>query len=133
MEADDAGVVSAADRLPRDAVVLPLVGDLGVPLARAEPDLLAPMDLVLVVVVLLDLEDAVHELRVLLELGPGLVSLFDRDRDVRPALDRQPPCLASGLAAATLAAEQLRGGLAGDPSAGSKFLLRPFDALAAEL
>ena len=91
------------------------------------------MELVLVVVVLLDLEDAVHELRILLELGPGLVGLFDRDRDVRPALDRQPACLASGLAAATFAAEQLRGGFAGDPAACAELLLGPLGAFAAEL
>src|SRR5437764_231802 len=42
VEADDAGVVRAADGLPGDPVVLAAVGDLRLPLALAEPDPLLP-------------------------------------------------------------------------------------------
>src|SRR2546421_9523945 len=109
-------MLRAADGLPRDPVVLAPVGDLSVPLAGAEPDLFAPVDLVLVF--LLDLEDAVHELRELLELRPRLVRLVDGDGHVGPALDREPPRLAALLAAAAVAtADQLRGELAGGAAA----------------
>ncbi len=131
MEADHTRVLRTADGLPRDPVVLPLVGDLAVPLTRAEPDLLAPVDLV--VFLLVHVENAVHELRKFLELGPGLVRLLERNPDVGPALDRQAPCLAATLTAPATAAEHLRGGLAGDPAAGGELALRPLDAFAAEL
>src|SRR5438067_12570608 len=104
-------MLRAADGLPRDPVVLAPVGDLSVPLAGAEPDLLAPVDLVLVF--LLHLEDAVHELRKLLELRPGAVSLVDGHGHVGPALNRKPASLAALLAAvAASATERLRGVLA---------------------
>jgi len=38
-------------------------------------------------------QDPVHELRVLIELRPCLVRFLNGHRDVRPALDRQAPCL----------------------------------------
>src|SRR5437763_15671966 len=90
-------MLRAADGLPRDPVVLAPVGDLSVPLAGAEPDLLAPVDLVLVF--LLNLEDAVHEIRTLLELRPGAVSLVDGHGHVGPALNRKPARHAAPLAA----------------------------------
>ena len=79
------------------------------------------------VFILLHLEDAVHELRELLELRPRLVCLLHRDGDVRPALDRQTSRLAAAQAT-TAAAEQLGCGFAGDPSAAAELLLCPFGA-----
>src|ERR1051326_1039780 len=84
-------MLSSARRLPGDAVVLATVGDLASPPARAEPDLLPPLELV--VALLLNTEHAVHELRELLEVGPRLVGLLDRNRDIGVALDRQAACL----------------------------------------
>src|SRR2546430_14926097 len=121
-------MVGAANGPPHDAVVLPLVGDLRVPLASAKPDLFAPVDLVLVVVLRLDLQDAGHELRKLFELRPGPVRLLERDGDVGPALDRQAP----RLVAAAAAAEQLRGRLAGKSPARAPLLLCALPAPAAE-
>src|SRR3954453_8236077 len=85
VEADDSGMRRARDGLPGDQLVLAAVGDLAFPLPLAEPDLLLPAELV--VLLLLDAEDAVHELGELLELGPLLVDGRDGRRDVRPALD----------------------------------------------
>src|SRR2546423_10040644 len=116
-------MLRAADGLPRDPVVLAPVGDLSVPLVGAEPDLLAPVDLVLVF--LLHLEDAVHELRKLLELRPGAVSLVDGHGHVGPALNRKPASPAALLAAvAASAADRLRGELA-DHAARLEALLEP--------
>src|ERR687885_771022 len=60
-------------RLPGDPVVLPPVGDLALPLAPAEPDLLLPLEML--IVLLLDAQHSVHELRELLELRPLLIGL----------------------------------------------------------
>src|ERR687887_1723097 len=116
VERDDARVGHAARRLPGDALVALALGDLAFPVARAEPDLLVPGDLVLVL--LLHVQDAVHEVRELLELRPLLVHRPDRRGDVRVALDRQPARLLR-LAAAS-ASERFRretpeaGGLAAE-------------------
>src|ERR1051326_2099531 len=97
-------MLSSARRLPGDAVVLATCGDLAFPLARADPDLLPPLELR--VALLLNTEHAVHELRELLEVGPRLVGLLDRNRDIGVALDRQAarllafPFFASGLSEA---------------------------------
>src|SRR3954447_12096239 len=131
VEADHAGVLGPADRLPRDAVVLAPLGDLPVPLARAEPDFLTPVDLVLVVLV--DLEDAVHELRELLELCPRLVGLVDRNGDIGPALDREPARLAALLPATATATDQLRGDLPGRAAGLADALLQALEALLADL
>src|SRR5918912_3532679 len=96
-------------RLPGDPVVLPPVGDLALPLAPAEPDLLLPLEML--IVLLLDAQHSVHELRELLELRPLLVGLLHRDGDVGPALDRQPPRL---FAAAASASHRLAGDRAED-------------------
>src|SRR5438105_4831876 len=104
MEADDAGVRHAARRLPGDAPVPLPVGDLAFPVALAEPDLLVPGDLA---VLGLHVQDAVHELRELLELRPPLVRRLPRDGDVGEALDRQPAGLLRGASPAS-AAERLR-------------------------
>src|SRR3954471_19894141 len=95
-------------RLPRDAVVLTAFGDLAFPLAPTEPDLLLPRDLV--AVFLLHVQDAMHELREVLEFRPPRVHDVDRRRDVRPALNRQATRLPPGAPAAA----QLLGGLAGE-------------------
>src|SRR5438105_5681421 len=105
MEADDAGVRHAARRLPGDAPVPLPVGDLAFPVALAEPDLLVPGDLA---VLGLHVQDAVHELRELLELGPPLVRRLSRDGDVGEALDRQPTGLLRGASSPASAAERLR-------------------------
>src|SRR5205823_1920248 len=120
-------MLRAADGLPRDPVVLAPVGDLSVPLAGAEPDLLAPVDLVLVF--LLHLEDTVHELRKLHELRPGAVSLVDGHGHVGPALNRKPASLAALLAAV---ADRLRGELA-DHAARLEALLEPLEPLLADV
>src|SRR5204863_5665116 len=78
------------------------VGDLALPLALAEPDLLLPLQLV--IALLLDAQDAVHELREGVELRPRLVCAVDRNGYVGPALDRQAPRLLA--AAAIVAAAQ---------------------------
>src|SRR5437868_4623172 len=100
VEGDHAGVRGPVRRLPRDPVVLPPLGDLAFPPAAAEPDLLLPRDLVSVL--LLDVQDAVHELRELVELRPPLVDDVDRRRDVGPALNRESTSLAARAASAEL-------------------------------
>src|SRR3954469_5494810 len=76
VEADDPLVLHAAVRLPDDAVVLAPLGDAPLPLATAEPDLLAPTDLV--AALLLHVQHPVHEARELVELRELLVHLIDR-------------------------------------------------------
>src|SRR5205814_1326214 len=99
VEADDTLVLGALGRLPRDQLVLALLGDPTFPLALAEPDLLLPGHAV--VALLLDGEHAVHELREVVVLRPGLVRLVDGNGHVGPALNRQAPrLLASAVTAA---------------------------------
>src|SRR6478672_3737693 len=91
VEAHDPLVRHAALSRPDDAIVLAPLGDAAFPLAAAEPDLLAPADLVLAL--LLDVEHAMHEAWELIELRELFVHLVARQRDVRPALDREAPRL----------------------------------------
>src|ERR687887_1154748 len=128
VEGDDACVGHAARRLPGDALVALALGDLALPAARAEPDLLVPGDLV---VLLLHVQDTVHEVRELLELRPALVHRPDRSGDVRVALDRQPARLLRAAAASASSADRLRGELA--ECAAAEALLRALGALLAEL
>src|SRR5581483_10820832 len=103
------------------------------PLPLAEPDLLLPLNLV--VALLLDVQHAVHELRVLIEGQPGVVCLLDRDCDVGPALNRQPAGLLAARASGA-AADRLRERLAGDPAeaaATTEAVLRAFHGLLTEL
>src|ERR687883_1684359 len=102
----------AARRLPGDALVALALGDLAFPVTRAEPDLLVPGDLV--VLLLLHVQDAVHEVRELLELRPLLVHRPDRRCDVGVALDRQPARLLrlAAASAAAASADRLRRELA---------------------
>ena len=109
-EADMNLVGHTARRLPDDPVVLTLLGDASFPLTLAEPDLLLPADLVLAF--LLHVEHAMHELRVLVELRPGFVCLVDRDRHVRPALNREPARLLAAAATAAVSSSGETGQLA---------------------
>jgi hypothetical protein len=95
---------------PGYAVVLLPLRDLAFPLPLAEPDLLLPGHGV--AVLFLHAQDAVHELRKVLEARPVFVRNLHRDGHVRPPLDGQPARL---LLAATAAAEFL-GSLACDRS-----------------
>src|SRR3954452_1661373 len=131
VEADDPLVLHSAVRLPDDAVVLAPLGDAPLPLAAAEPDLLAPTDLV--AALLLHVEHAVHESRKLVELRELLVDLVDRKPDVGPALDREASrLLATATATAAAAAHQLRRNLPGRACASEAFL-RALDRLLAHL
>src|ERR1051326_5922203 len=120
-------MLRSARRLPGDAVVLATVGDLAFPLARAEPDLLAPLELG--VALLLDAEHAVHELRELLEVGPRLVGLLDRNRDIGVALDRQAARLLTVPFSASGLSEDGPGRLAGY----ARIVLHLLDRLLADL
>src|SRR3954453_1960391 len=81
----------AMRHLPLDPVVGPLLGDLRLELPGEAPDLRLEPD---VAVVLLGyLVEAVHELRPLLELGPGVVGILHGDRDVDRLLDRHTATL----------------------------------------
>jgi hypothetical protein len=93
----NAGVVLAVGVAPGDALVGPLLGDLGLPLVprateRGDPAYMR-------VVELRDLLDAVHEARELLELGPLVVDRAQRRLDLDRLLDRRhlpPPSVAWG-------------------------------------
>jgi hypothetical protein len=81
LEGDDAVVLDlAADRLPRDHLVRPLLRNLGRPLTGLAPNVGDPLHVP--VVELLDGLDPFHELRELLELRPLVVRLLNRNPDV---------------------------------------------------
>src|SRR5437763_3976393 len=119
VERHDPRVRHPGGGLPGDAAVLAPGGDLALPGTLAEPDLLVPRDLP---VFLLHVQEAVHELRELLELRPLLVGLVDRCGNVGPALDRQPAGLLRTARAAS-AADDLRRELA-DSAGARQALLR---------
>jgi hypothetical protein len=78
---DDAVVLDlAADRLPGDLLVRPLLRNLGRPLTDLAPNLGDPLHVP--VVELLDGLDPFHELREVLELRPLVVRLLNRNPDV---------------------------------------------------
>src|SRR2546425_4268521 len=85
MEGDDAGVPGAAAARPRDALVGPLLDDLGVPLLFLAPDHGAPVQAL--VVELPNLLDALHEAREVLELRPLVVHRAERRVDFDRLLD----------------------------------------------
>ena len=80
MESDDAGVVLAVGVAPGHALVFVLLGDLGVPLVSLTAEARDPVNVA--IVALLDPVDALHEVRKLLELGPLVVGLTNRDVDL---------------------------------------------------
>src|SRR5262249_28722792 len=102
VERDDAGALAAAGELPLDPLVRDLLGDLRVPGPAAAPDVLVPGELL--VRVLVDRLDAMHERAHLLELRPLVVARRQRSGDVDGEEDRQapppPPAAAAGLVGA---------------------------------
>jgi hypothetical protein len=87
VERDDAGLMRAVDRRPRDALVRVLLGDLRVELADLSRDLDGPVEAH--VVDLTDLLDALHEVREVLELRPLVVRRADWDLHLDALLDRR--------------------------------------------
>src|SRR4051794_10417617 len=86
LEANDTVVALAAGCLPRDPLVGDLLGDRGVPVAHLARDLALPVQAA--VVELLDLLDAAHEGRELLELRPLVIRRADRHVDDGALADR---------------------------------------------
>src|SRR5919108_3718358 len=102
-----ADVARAADRPPGDPLVGDLLRDLGFPLPPREPDLFLPVDLLPLLLVLLHADDAMHELRELLELRPLVVRGLEGNADVDPALDRVSPAPAPPAGRFVASAAQL--------------------------
>src|SRR5215211_2147670 len=80
LEADQARVLRAAEAAPRDALIRNLLDDLRVPLLVLAGDLGAPVESL--VVDLMDLLDAFHEAREILELRPLVVDGVHRQVDL---------------------------------------------------
>jgi hypothetical protein len=85
-------VRDAVGDLPLDPLVLALLDDLGAELLRHPPDLRLEGDVL--VVLLRDALEPMHELRPFLELRPLLVDRGQWDADVDVLLDRHAPALA---------------------------------------